>query len=172
MRYAGLMAKRVEWAKRVERWRASGLSGGAFALREGIREGTLRHWAWRLARERSEPGVTHGFVELVGSDDLDDRKVIRRVLALVDVVYSNSMIEAWWRTLKHQWLFLNTLDTIGAVEKHVAFYVHEHNAVIPHSALGGLTPDEAYFGRELTCEPAWLRRGFKPSRIDSRRIVA
>src|SRR4051812_24790763 len=38
------------------------------------------------------------------------------------------------------------LDTIGAVEKHVAFYVHQHNSVIPHSALGGLTPDEAYFG--------------------------
>ena len=23
---------------------------------------------------------------------------------------SNSMIEAWWRTLKYQWLFLNVLD--------------------------------------------------------------
>ena len=31
-------------------------------------------------------------------------------------------------------------------KKHVGFYVHEHNTVIPHSALGGLTPDEVYFG--------------------------
>jgi transposase InsO family protein len=29
---------------------------------------------------------------------------LERVLAQVDVAYSNSMIEAFWRSLKHQWL--------------------------------------------------------------------
>jgi transposase InsO family protein len=72
--------------------------------------------------------------------------IIKRVLAQVEVVYSNSMIEAWWRSLKHQWLFLNKLDTMAAVEPLVAFYVKEHNSVVPHSALGGLTPDEVYLG--------------------------
>jgi len=28
---------------------------------------------------------------------------LERVLAQVDVAYSNSMIEAFWRSLKHQW---------------------------------------------------------------------
>jgi hypothetical protein len=28
----------------------------------------------------------------------------------------------------------------------VAFYVHEHNHVLPHSAFRGQTPDEMYFG--------------------------
>jgi putative transposase len=28
----------------------------------------------------------------------------------------------------------------------VAFYVDEHNRVLPHSAFGGQTPDEMYFG--------------------------
>jgi hypothetical protein len=32
---------------------------------------------------------------------------LRRVLALVEVTYSNSIIEACWRSLKHQWLYLN-----------------------------------------------------------------
>ena len=36
---------------------------------------------------------------------------LRRILAQVDVVFSNSMIEAWWRMLKHQWLYLNELDS-------------------------------------------------------------
>jgi hypothetical protein len=37
--------------------------------------------------------------------------------------------------LKHQWLFLNTLDTIATVRRLVSFYVLEHNTRLPHSAL-------------------------------------
>ena len=40
----------------------------------------------------------------------------------------------------------NTLDTVGAVEKLVAFYVEEHNERLPHSAFHGQTPHEMYFG--------------------------
>ncbi len=72
--------------------------------------------------------------------------MLRRVLAQTEVTYSNSMIEAFWRGLKHQWLFLNSLDTVAALERHVAFYVHSHNSEIPHSAFRGQTPDEVYFG--------------------------
>ncbi|HEX7500815.1 MAG TPA: DDE-type integrase/transposase/recombinase, partial [Polyangia bacterium] len=31
-----------------------------------------------------------------------------RILAQVEVAFSNSIVEACWRSLKHQWLFLNT----------------------------------------------------------------
>jgi len=71
---------------------------------------------------------------------------LRRVLAQVEVTFSNSMIEAWWRSLKHNWLFLNPLDTFAAVERLVAFYVEQHNTVMPHAAFHGQTPDEIYFG--------------------------
>jgi hypothetical protein len=71
---------------------------------------------------------------------------LERVLAQVDVSFSNSMIEAWWRSLKHQWLYLNHLDSLGTVRKLVAFYVEQHNAVMPHSAFKGQTPNEMYFG--------------------------
>ncbi len=94
-------------------------------------------------------------------DKLVESGVIRRVLAQVEVIYSNSMIEAWWRSLKHQWLFLNVLDTLAAVERLVAFYVEQHNTVIPHSALGGLTPDEVYFGVPA-CDSRWPRPGPEP----------
>ena len=56
------------------------------------------------------------------------------------------MIEAWWRSLKHQWLFLHSLDSVTTVRRLVAFYVDEHNRVLPHSAFRGQTPDEMYFG--------------------------
>ena len=32
------------------------------------------------------------------------------------------------------------------VRRLVAFYVDEHNRVLPHSAFRGQTPDEMYFG--------------------------
>jgi transposase InsO family protein len=79
-------------------------------------------------------------------EQLVESNVIKLVLAQVDVLYSNSMIEAWWRSLKHQWLYLITLDTKETVAELVGFYVTQHNIVIPHFALDGLTPDEAYFG--------------------------
>jgi len=39
---------REVWAKRVERWRDSGLSATEFAAETGIKANNLRHWAWRL----------------------------------------------------------------------------------------------------------------------------
>ena len=56
------------------------------------------------------------------------------------------MIESWWRGLKHQWLYLNELDSAATVGKLVTFYVEQYNTVLPHSAFQGQTPDEMYFG--------------------------
>ena len=69
-----------------------------------------------------------------------------RVLAQVDVTFSNSMIEAFWRSLKHQWLYLNSLDSIERLRALVEFYVEQHNNQMPHAAFSGQTPDEMYFG--------------------------
>src|SRR5262249_46666298 len=43
-------------------------------------------------------------------DDLITTEVLRRVLAFTELTFSNSMIEAWWRSL-HQWLFLHSLES-------------------------------------------------------------
>ena len=37
-------------------------------------------------------------------------------------------------------------DNVTTVRRLVAFYVDEHNRVLPHSAFRGQTPDEMYFG--------------------------
>ncbi len=41
-------ASRSVWARRVEQWTRSGLSGAEFAARLGVKEATLRHWKWQL----------------------------------------------------------------------------------------------------------------------------
>ncbi|MBN4048181.1 DDE-type integrase/transposase/recombinase [bacterium AH-315-O15] len=97
-------------------------------------------------------------------DALIDTGVLRRLLALTELQFSNSMIEAWWRSLKHQWLILHPLERVTTVRRLVAFYVDEHNRVLPHSAFRGQTPDEMYFGTEdsvpadLTSRAATARR--------------
>lgn len=44
---------REEWAKRVKRWRDSGLTTAEFAAELGINSRTLTYWAWTLKREAS-----------------------------------------------------------------------------------------------------------------------
>jgi putative transposase len=66
-------------------------------------------------------------------DELITTGVLRRVLALTELKFSNSMIEAWWRSLKHQWLFFHSLDSVTTVRRLVAFYVQEHNRVLPQA---------------------------------------
>ena len=67
-------------------------------------------------------------------------------------------------SLKHQWLFLHSLDSVTTVRRLVTFYVDEHNRVLPHSAFRGQTPDEMYFGTgdavpaDLTSRAAAARR--------------
>ena len=91
--------------------------------------------------------LTDGRVENFNGavDELIRSGLLHRVLAGTGITYSNSMIESWWRALKHQWLYLNSLDTVATVRKLVAFYVEQHNSQLPHSALRGQTPDEMYF---------------------------
>jgi transposase InsO family protein len=124
--------------------------------------------AWRV-NSRFDPGVTAELLVEAGAGRLDtapevmtdggvenvngtvdaliEQGALRRILALVEVCFSNSLIEAWWRSLKHKWLFLHQLDSVAAVRRHVAFYVEQHNGSIPHSAFRGQTPDEMYFDR-------------------------
>jgi hypothetical protein len=45
------------------------------------------------------------------------------------------MTEAFWRSLKHGWLYLHQLDTFPALEKLITFFVEQHNALVPHSAF-------------------------------------
>jgi putative transposase len=107
-------------------------------------------------------------------DALISTGVLRRILALTELQFSNSMIEAWWRSLKHQRLFLHSLDSVTTVRRLIAFYVDEHNRGLPHSAFRGQTPDEMYFGTgdavpvDLTSRAAAARR----TRVEANRSAS
>ncbi|EDL57114.1 integrase core domain-containing protein [Gimesia maris] len=90
---------------------------------------------------------------------------------LKELVRSTGNIESWWRVLKHQWLYLNELDSAHAVENLVDFYVEQYNTHLPHSAFQGQTPDEMYYGtgREIPGQLQETRIAARKSRMESNR---
>ena len=107
-------------------------------------------------------------------DKLLEGGMLERVIAQIDVTFSNSLIESWWRSLKHQWLFINHLDNVVTLRKLIEFYVAEHNQMMPHSAFDGQTPDEMYFGRgeAVPDELAQRRREARGIRVEQNRNIA
>jgi hypothetical protein len=106
-------------------------------------------------------------------DDLLDGEDLSRVLAQVEITFSNSMIEAFWRSLKHGWLYLHPLDSLPALRRLIAFYVKAHNEVMPHSAFEGQTPDEMFFGTgdEVTQNLSAARRSAREERMRANRTA-
>jgi hypothetical protein len=83
------------------------------------------------------------------------------------------MIEAFWRSLKHSWLYLHSLDSIAALRRLVEFYVKAHNEVMPHSAFEGQTPDEIFFGigDELVMRLSAARETAREQRMNANRTA-
>jgi transposase InsO family protein len=159
------------------------LDGSRAYLHAIVDNFSRRILAWRVA-ESFHPGSTaqllldasngltsdkpmllvDGGVENFNSavDKIVESGLLKRVLAQTEITFSNSLIESWWRVLKHQWLYLNTLDTVTTVRKLIEFYVDQHNTHLPHSAFRGQTPDEMYFGTGTEI----------PKQIEASRIAA
>ena len=107
-------------------------------------------------------------------DALLDTEGLRRVLAQVDVSFSNSMIEAFWRSLRHAWLYLYNLDNTETLRRLIAFYVRAHNETMPHAAFNGQTLDEMYLGNgdAVVIDLAAVRVTARQQRMKANRMAA
>ena len=91
---------------------------------------------------------------------IGEGRIVREV-AQVEVDYSNSMVEAFFRSAKHNFLFNAPLPSLEALSDRMAFYVREHNERMPHAAFRGTTPEETYAGSWRPLVESATRRAFQ-----------
>ena len=58
----------------------------------------------------------------------------------------NVFVERLWRSVKYEEVYLKAYDTVSVARASLGSYLAFYNTIRPHSAHGGRTPDEAYFG--------------------------
>jgi putative transposase len=70
---------------------------------------------------------------------------VEKVVALKDIMQSNSMVESINRTIKYDYLFPRQIRNRTHLKNHFkTFVIPDYNDKRPHGALNGLTPQEAY----------------------------
>jgi putative transposase len=88
-------------------------------------------------------------------------KNIQRMIARVDIHFSNSMVESLFRMLKSNFLRFEVLETQRDVERKVDFYFTELNDIIPRHAFNGATPQEKFLNTWSDLETDKLRAGIR-----------
>ena len=58
----------------------------------------------------------------------------------------NVFIERLWRSLKYECVYLHAFENGTEARKGIGYWIEFYGTQRPHSALAGLTPDEAYAG--------------------------
>ena len=60
----------------------------------------------------------------------------------------NVFVERLWKSVKYEEVYLRAYDNVGEARASLGRYLEFYNAKRPHSSLGRMTPDEAYFTPE------------------------
>lgn len=77
---------------------------------------------------------------------------IQKLIALKDIPFSNSLIEAQNKILKYRYLFKCQYQDIGALRNALDWIIPDYNDQRPHNSLKGLTPYEAFTGKTFDIE--------------------
>lgn len=134
------------FSRKILSWRVSKQVSGS------IRMQTLRE-AWEVAQKHQPQNlkvdlIVDGGPENVNSivDNFINTKGINihKSIALKDILFSNSLVEAANKILKYRYLYLRPVEDFAALVKAVDLAVHDFNALRPHGKLSGYTPDEMY----------------------------
>jgi putative transposase len=62
----------------------------------------------------------------------------------------NVFVERLWKSVKYEHVYLHAYESVDEAKRKLASYFTFYNCARPHSSLGGITPDTAYFGRLQT----------------------
>lgn len=123
--------------------------------------------AWRLSitletgpcvEALSEALARHGTPEIMNTDQGSQFTSVAFLKALQDAQIAISMdgkgawrdnvfVERLWRTIKYEEVYLRAYRNVSEARSGLGRYLAFYNRQRPHSALGGQTPDQAYFNQ-------------------------
>jgi putative transposase len=142
----------------------------------GLSTVDLLEKARKKAQELGGPQVSK--VMMDGGPENDNSNVLKfvtsrnfkRLIALVDIHFSNSMVESLFRCLKSNFLNGEDIHSEADVEMKCKFYFNEHNDKIPKAIFKGATPKEMFLGLWNEQERKKLKDGLKAAR-ENRSLV-
>jgi len=131
----------LDWGtRRVLSWRLSNTLTADFCV-EALEEAIGRYGCPQIVNtDQGSQFTSAAFVELVHSHG------IRLSMDGKGAWKDNVFIERFWRTLKYEEVYLRAYESVSAARASIAKYLAFYNGRRPHSAIGDLTPDAAYFG--------------------------
>ena len=59
----------------------------------------------------------------------------------------NVFVERLWKSVKYEHVYLHAYESVAEARQQLASYFRFYNSRRPHSSLGGVTPDTAYFAK-------------------------
>ncbi len=95
--------------------------------------------------------ISDGGVENINKNvqEFSIKNKITQIIAQIDIQQSNSMIEAFFRSLKNNYLYFKPINTLDKAQELVNFYVNEHNNSIPHAGIKYCIPAQIYNGANI-----------------------
>ena len=86
---------------------------------------------------------------------------LTRLIARVDIHYSNSMVESLFWGFKTNFLNSEELGSQGEVERKTDFYFNDHNERIPRPIFKGATPMEKFLNLWTELDARKLKEGLE-----------
>lgn len=119
----------------------------AMAIKSLIQNAYLKYQPEKLQflTDGGSENVNSTVAKFINSVDVP----INHLIAQKDVVFSNSMIEAINKIIKHQ--FLHPKEIINRIQltNILADTIHVYNTIRPQMSLGGNTPQETFYGLSI-----------------------
>jgi putative transposase len=130
----------VDWfSRRVLAWRVSISMDVSFCI-EAVEEALGKYGAPEIFNtDQGSQFTSMAFTNLLRDNgiaiSMDGRGAWR----------DNVFVERLWRSIKYEEVYLRAYDTVSDARTSIGKYLAFYNARRPHSSLGRMTPDEAYF---------------------------
>lgn len=122
-------------------------SSSALAIKSLIQNACLEHKPSTLQflTDGGSENVNTSVSSFIKTNDIS----IKHIIAQKDVVFSNSMIEAINKIIKHQFLHQKEIADRNQLIKIMAETIPIYNTIRPQMSLGGNTPEETFNGLSI-----------------------